>query len=228
MKPYQTFTMICLFLNATIGWADGNAIDKIYQPYVQPLEREIEWRSGVSEGGDSVHRLGLGKSFSDRLFLELYLIGEDDENFSLSAYELETRWQLTEQGEYAYDWGVLFELEREFDENIWELSSAILIEKQWRRWSSTVNLGLTYEWGSQIDNELESFLAVQTRYRYRSYLEPGLAFYSAEDTLAVGPVLMGDIRFTPGKKLHWESGLYAGLKDETPDTTWRLALEYEF
>lgn len=208
--------------------ADGIAIDKVYQPYVNPLEREIEWRSIKFDGGEETHRLGLGRSINDDVFVEAYLIASGEDSFSLEAYELEALWQLTEQGEYNNDWGLLFELEREFDEQVWEAASALLMERQIKRWSVTANLGLKYEWGDEVESELESFFALQARYRYRHYLEPGISFYSAQDTLAIGPVLMGDVRFDAGKKLHWETGWVLGLKQQTPDHTFRFALEYEY
>ena len=56
-----------------VGLADDVAIDKVYHPYVQALEHEIEWRM-ISADGQQLHRLGFGKAMSDRLFAEVYLI----------------------------------------------------------------------------------------------------------------------------------------------------------
>lgn len=39
---------------------------------------------------------------------------------------------------------------------------------------------------------------------------------------------MGDLRLGAGRQLHWEGGLLVGLKDATPDRSYRLLLEYEF
>ena len=213
----------------SLALADGSAIDKVYHPYVQPLEREVEWRM-ISADSEQLHRFGIGQSFSDRLFIEGYLIAIDDEggNFSLDAYELEAKWQLTEQGEYAVDWGVIVELEKEHNEDSWEVSGGILMEKEWGRWVGTANFWGVYEWGDDKDDELESILAVQTRYRYSRFLEPALEFYSGESTRGLGPVLMGDVRIGSGKKLHWEAGVIIGLDSKTPDNTWRLLTEFEF
>ena len=209
--------------------ADGSTIDKVYHPYVQPLEREIEWRM-ITADGEQKHRLGLGKSFTEKLFVEVYLIGEnkDDEDLSLSAYEIETLWQLTEQGEYSADWGLLLELEKERNENNWEFSTVLLVEKEWGRWVGTANLYGIYEWGETIKNEFETALTLQTRYRYSRLLEPALEFYGGQDTKGLGPVLMGDVRFGIKKKLHWEAGAIFGLDSKTPDHTIRLMTEFEF
>ncbi|MEX2129872.1 MAG: hypothetical protein WD772_00170, partial [Pseudohongiellaceae bacterium] len=67
------------------SWADNpeqhNGIDKIYHPYVQPLEREFEYRSiyqtDSDPGEDDIlrQRFGFGRSVSERIFVEAYLIG---------------------------------------------------------------------------------------------------------------------------------------------------------
>lgn len=208
--------------------ADGSAIDKIYHPYVQPMEREMEWRMVAAEG-DYFQRLGIGQSVSDDLFVEGYLIGQDKkDNFSLYGYEVEARLQLTEQGEYAIDWGLITELEKKHEEEQWEAATALLMEKQWGRWVGTANMWLKYEWGEHIKNEFETALGLQARYRYSPELEPAIELYSGENTRAIGPVAMGDVRFSPGKKLHWESGVLFGLDSKTPDATLRLLAEYEF
>jgi hypothetical protein len=208
------------------AFADSTAIDKVYHPYVQPLEREIEFRM-ISADDEQKYRLGLGKSLSDRVFIEGYVIASNNEN-SLDAVELEGKWQLTEQGEYSADWGVLVELEKDRHENNWELATALLMEKEFGRWVNTTNLKIIYEWGTRIDSELESALAMQMRYRYSRLFEPAIELYSGQNTRAIGPVVMGDVKFDGPKKLHWEAGLLLGVDDKTPDTTWRLLTEYEF
>lgn len=206
--------------------ADGLAIDKVYDPYVQPLERELEWRS-VHFDGEQQQRLGIGKSLSDRLFVEVYLTTNSNEE-SIDVYELEAKWQLTEQGEYAADWGVLVELEKDRHDDNWELATGLLMAKEWGHWTGTANIKAIYEWGSTIKPDLESSLALQARYRYSRYFEPALEFYSGQNTRGFGPVVMGDVKFSAGKKVHWEVGSILGLDSTTPDNTWRFLMEFEF
>jgi len=215
--------------------ADGLTIDKVYHPYVQPLEREIEFRwihHNANNSNNNKIRLGFGKSFTDHWFAEAYLIGEKDTNvsddFKVNAYELEAKVQLTEQGEYSADWGLLFEFERKNDPSIWEVAGTLLIEREWGRIVGTANVLLGFEAGGDIDSELEQAAAMQVRYRYSRALEPALEFYISQDTLGLGPILMGEQRFGTRKKLHWELGVIAGLSDETPDATLRTLVEYEF
>jgi hypothetical protein len=198
-------------LAAAQAFADGAVVDKIYDPYVQVLERELEYRiiarndDNDTLDGLQTHRLGFGLSWSDRWFSELYLIGErtSEDSLSVKRYELETKWQLTEQGEYWADWGLLFEIEAERGGDAWEYGTKLLVSKEWGRWITTANLGLIYEWGDDIVDEWDTTLALQGRYRLTRGFEPALEFYAGENTKGLGPVFVGNIRTGRRTKLHW-------------------------
>src|SRR6056297_1412947 len=101
--------LVCSLLTPLTIQADGLAIDKVYHPYVQPLERELEFRwldyDVENSNSNQIYRLGYGQSFSQYWFFEAYIIGGRKANdFQADAYELEAKVQLTEQGEYASDW----------------------------------------------------------------------------------------------------------------------------
>lgn len=219
------------------SWADGNAVGKIYHPYVHLLEKELEYRFLFEDDNeDSVvdhrkqHFFGLGYALSDRVAIEAYLIAVDAprDSFELEAYELEAKWQLTEQGEYFVDWGMVVELEREQDNGLWETSATLVALYEWSHWLATGNFSLLYEWGSGIDNEWESALAAQLRYRLREAFEPALEIFSAQDTLAAGPVMTGLLRIGNRSKLRWAAGPIFGIESRSVDTTWKLELELEF
>jgi hypothetical protein len=235
---YLVFALLsglaCLFSSSS--HADSNTIDKVYHPYIQAKERELEYRliaqQDKKEELDNFlkHRFGFRYSPTDRYYVELYILAEDgnNESFEISAYELESKIQLTEQGEYWADWGLLFELEKERSESAWEFSSAMLIEKELGNWVATANLSLEFEWGSDINDEVEGSAILQGRYRLSRFLEPAIEFYSGDDTIGIGPVLLGQVRLAPMKKLHWEAGVIFGLDNDTPDSTIRAMLEFEF
>ena len=217
--------------------ADGSVVDKIYHPYVEPLEWELEWRMTYEDdhpvSGESqrqLHRVGFGRAISEFVFAELYLIGEqsEDSGFELEAYEFEVLWQLSEQGEYLLDYGLLFELEKEDSIDVWEYSTALLLEKELGRYSVTANMSLVYEWGDDIRDEFETKLALQTRYRYSSRFEPALELYMGQDTLGLGPVFLGSERLGAMKALRWQLGVIFAMDDDTPNYTVRAAVEYEF
>lgn len=78
-----------------------------------------------SEGAIQLHRFGYGHSLTERLAFEAYSIFKkrSGDSTSLEAYELERRYQLSEQGEYDTDWRVITELERNHELDVWEISS---------------------------------------------------------------------------------------------------------
>ncbi len=240
MSTRCRLSLLVLLTTTSLVHADGSSIDKVYNPYVQPLETELEYRvryQSKSNGdtGEAVqagwrHLFGVGRALNERLFAELYVQADDPHGDSadVAAIEAELKWQLSEQGEFDNDWGLLFELEAERDEHVREASTTLIAVHQWNRWLGTANLTLAYEWGNDIDNEWESAFAGQLRYRYQAALEPAIEVYVNDSTQAAGPVLTGSQRFGGRRQLMWEMGLIMGLDKDTPDYTWKATLEYEF
>jgi len=229
--------LFLLMLCASRVWADGSSIGKVYDPYVQLLENDFEYRTLYSEQDDSSalsglweHRLGYGQSLTDRLSAEGYMIALDGagNTLSLDGFELEMKYQLTEQGEYSNDWGVMVELEREKNQKSWEARTALIMLHEWTDWIATGNLSVIYEWKDDTYNEWETAFAGQLRYRYSEALEPAIELYKAQYTSAIGPVLTGLWRLGSGRKLNWEAGTIFGLDDKTPEVNYKLTLEYEF
>lgn len=234
MSRLRTFGAAAAVLYSSVTIADGIVVDKIYDPYVQPLETEVEWRAIIQSDDElsdaQKHSLGVGRGLSDSWAIELYALGikTEGEGISLSAYEIEAKWQMTEQGEYAADWGMVFEFERENEAEIWEASATLVTSRDFGRWTGTVNLGLIYEWGDGVDSEFETALRAQMRYRLQEAFEPAIELHMGQDTIALGPAVTGVVRLSPGKKLHWEAGIFRGLDKRSPDQTVKLNVELEF
>ena len=217
-------------------FASGSSIDKVYDPYVQLLEKEFEYRTLYEQDSDSNingrqrHLFGYGQSLSDRFFAEIYLSGTDEpeSGFSLDGYEAELKWQLTEQGEFSNDWGVLFELEKSRNKNAWETSSKLIVVHEWPQWILTGNLSLIYEWGSDVENEWKSELSSQLRYRIKESIEPAIELYLAKGTQGIGPVMTGLWRIGSRRKINWKFGVIFGIDTTTADANWKLNAEYEF
>ncbi len=125
---------------------------------------------------------------------------------------------------------MLFELEKADSEDVYEYATTLLAEKEFGQWTATGNLAAIYEWGDSIQNEWESSFASQLRYRYRYQpgFEPAVELYTGQSTKGLGPVALGEVRFTGRRKLHWELGMIFGVDSESPDQTVRGMLEYEF
>ena len=239
MSPPMKIILTCLFFYsyASSLYADSNSINKVEHPYVNSQEKEISFASFYQKDHNNTqnhtlkHKLSLGWAFSDKWFAEFNIAGKHNtikQRFAESSYEIELKRQLTEQGQYTADYGVIFAYEKEDDINIEEVSINFLVEKQWGKWVGTANLKNIYEWGNDINNEFESALAAQAKYRYKASLEPAIELYAGEKNQGIGPVLTGFKRLAPGKKLFWEFGLILGLNQKSPDQTYRALLEYEF
>jgi len=233
IKKCLIFTYLSVIFSAHTVMADGSVVSKIYHPYIQPLEKEIELRTIYEKDDDrsdhQKYKLAYGQSFSDVWFGEIYLIGSKDggDAFEIEAYEAELKWQMTEQGEYSADWGVLFELEKE-EGGEWEASSALLVEREWGRFVGTANLAAIYEWGDDIEDELESKLALQVRYRQSPRFEPAIELFAGEGYQGIGPLIMGREVLGPAKRLRWELGAIFAINNDSPDLTIKTSLEYEF
>tara|TARA_B110000967_G_scaffold208509_1_gene260981 strand:+ start:2891 stop:3643 length:753 start_codon:yes stop_codon:yes gene_type:complete len=227
---------IILLVTVSRVHADGSAVDKVYHPYVDALESEIEFRSifqdseTVNSNLKELHQLSFGRSLGQSLFGEAYLVGRKSAtgNFDIEFFEFELKWQLTEQGEYSADWGVLFEYEQEFGGDIHEFTAALLVEKEFGRWSGTANLHFIQEWGGNIKDEFETALALQARYRYAREFEPALELYAGQNSTGLGPVIMGNASLGIRKSIHWEAGVIFGLDKKSPNNTYRFLLEFEF
>ena len=235
-KQFRWFILVSLsfLLSYTAAArADGVVVDKVYHPYVLPNEREVEWRLFSHKETDNNklgQRFAFGKSLTDNVMLEFYLVGERDLNddFSLTSYELEARWMLTEQGEYWADWGLLFEIEKEQQQKNWEVTFGVLIEKEFGRTSLTVNAFIIYEWGNTIVSEFETEFRLQYRYRFLEQIQPAIELYSGENYLGIGPAFMGVQRFDGQKQLKWEVGFITGVDSQSKGHILRVAVEYEF
>jgi hypothetical protein len=234
-RPGPLAGCLCCLLAAT-AYADGSGIDRIYHPYVHAMEREVELRASLEDGNDTpsgdrqTWRLGYGQALNEHWFGELYLGAQRNagQGLRLSGYEAEALWQITGQGEYPVDAGLLLSVEKSRGVDVTEASGALLLERDWGRWSGTANAHLKYEFGSDIHNEYEPAIALQLRYRYRMGFEPALEYYKSRNIAGLGPVALGDLRLGAGKRLHWEAGVIGGVGRRTPDSTVRLLLEYEF
>jgi hypothetical protein len=234
----RVFILVFLvsFIKIDIAHADGNVIDKVYHPYVDAMEKELEFRSLFQNLPVTnllpvqVHQLSLGSAWGNSFFGEAKLVGSktQQKGFELSAFEFELKWQLTEQGEYSADWGVVFEIEHGVERDLDELSVGLLIEKEFGRWSTTANLFAIQEWGDSIEGEFETVFGLQARYRHARLFEPALEFYLGQNTVGIGPVLIGSANVGARKSLSWEVGVIAGLSKKSPNSTYRVLLEYEF
>ena len=138
MKQMQLSAMLLLLVFSSVALADGRVVDKVYHPYVQPLEREFEYRALYQRQTDHpdnnalAQKFGYGFSLGNNMAFSLYLLAERvmPEDYTLASYEAELRWMLTEQGQYSWDWGLLFEVEHYQQTDSNEFTTGLLVEKE--------------------------------------------------------------------------------------------------
>lgn len=220
---------ICLLFASNCAVA---GVDKVYDPYVYQGELEIEARGVHMFDNDNEHKakLGVGYGVNSFWFIEGYAIFEKEsgESADMEAIELENKFQLTEQGQYWVDVGLLTELEKSAESDVWELKIGPLFQKQVKNWVVTGNFFLEKKFGpDNTEGKTDILGAAQLKYRLSPHLEPAVEYYGDRDTHAIGPVLLG--RNNLGKTpVRWELGILKGLNDNTADVNFRWSLELEF
>lgn len=212
-------------------------VDKVYSPLVELGEVELEMR-GIhvandddSRDGAQKTKIALGYGISSRIFLEGYLEFEKpaDGSYELAAYEIEAKFQLTEQGQYFADFGFLTELEKVHGDDEWEVKVGPLVQKPFGNWMATANMLVETKFGSDVEEkgEWELLGRVQLKYLSSPRFEPGLEYYGDDGTQAIGPAAYGRIDLG-NSKLKWEAGWLFGLDSKTADNTLRWQFEWEF
>lgn len=231
--PFKFLILLVVMFISLPSFADGIVVDKVYHPYVVANEREVEWRlmsSQTDEFNRLAQRIGVGYSIAEDLAVEGYIVAERDseQDFDISAYEIEARWMITQQGQYWADWGAVFEVERNTLLNSYEASVGIISEKEFEKTSLTVNVFLIFEKGANLTSEFETEFRAKYRYRFMPQVQPAIEIYAGEDFFGIGPAMMGVHRFVGQEQIKWEAGFITELSNKGKDHTFRLSIEYEF
>lgn len=235
MKIFKSILKLkCLLLLYVFVGEALAEVDKVYHPYVEADTYEIESRlisllDSELSANLSIYRLGFGKDLLDNLFVEFYLIGAQDtsKNIDIEAFEVESLYQFTEQGEYWLDFAMLFEIEKELDSKEWEGNIGFIFEKEFGRWSATLNLQNRYLYEDDQQHDWVSSQAFQIRYRNSQLFEPGFEIYADNQDVFIGPVMLGVVKLERNK-LNWEIGIVTEISHSSNDTILRAVVEYEF
>ncbi|RYY75466.1 MAG: hypothetical protein EOO52_08695 [Gammaproteobacteria bacterium] len=225
---------LSIFLLLLCASGAHSELSRVYHPYVEQHEREIEYGFLLRDAGNTnvlLNRAGVGYAWTDKFFSEIYLLTESitHDNQQVRGYEAEFKWQLTEQGEYWADWGLLIEAGEGRDIDSHEIAAGLLWEKELsNNWIATANVFIEYESGRDVENEFESAFRGQLRYRNSAEFDPALEIYLDDQDRALGPSFMGALKLGGKKQIRWELGVLFGLDSRTPDTNIRGGLEFEF
>jgi high-affinity iron transporter len=219
---------------------------KVYSPRVVKGENEIEYRGfhdfdkDDSRDGGEKHLFAVGRGFTDYWFSELYSVyaKEPGASFKHDAFEWENLFQLTEQGKYWADFGLLAEYELT-DHGANEIALAPIIEKTVDRWVGTVNLFFEREVGSGSEDGTTFAYAARLKYLLHPQFEPAIeAFgepghfnhfgsFNAQEHWA-GPAVYGAVGLGGTRKLVYSAAYLLGETSVSSDNRAILRLEYEF
>jgi len=241
-----------LALAAALSTCAGAAIAadmKIYSPIVERGVTEVELRGyrdfdrRAEVNGAQNYKLGIGHGFTDWLSLEAY--GEFEKENSkgeleLEAHELEAVIQLTPQGKYWLDAGLLAEYEHAAEGgHPDQFKLAPLFEKEFGQFTATVNLAFARESGPNKAPGTQFSYGARVKYHLESGLQPAIELFGDPGRIGhtpsysqqphwIGPALYGKWKTAPGQALVWSVAALFGITDAASDTRAVVRLEYEF
>lgn len=230
--------------------ATAQAGYKVYSPYVEMGELEIEYRPSVTVDGDDakhgeqVHLIGVGYGVTSWWFTELYGEWEREagpgEEAAFEAFEWENRFQLTNPGENWVDFGILAEYERTDSGSAPDkIEIALLFAKNLGKFDLTYNLVFEREVGGGASEDVDLGHALQLKYRLDRTFEPGIEIFGEfgpidniagfnEEAHYAGPIVEGEAPLGEGGlKLKYNAGYLFGLSDEAADGVIKAIIELE-
>lgn len=219
---------------------------QVYSPNVVKGEKEIELRGfnswGASErsGAGKAVRFAVGYSPTDFWATELYANSEQEpgESLKLEEYEWENRFQLTPQGKYWADLGILSEIEiPRFSHDPYEVKVGPVIEKDFGRLTTQVNLLAAHQYGKNAESGVELSYRVRLLYRADRLLSPVVEAYGqpvgkigdwGHPRNQIGGGISGKAVLGGGSNLIYSAVVLFGASRSAADTTGVARLEYEF
>ncbi len=219
---------------------------QVYSPNVVKGEKEIEmraynsWGTTPDTGPRKAVKAAVGYSPTDYWFTELYLNAEQEpgERLKVEEAEWENRFQLTPQGKYWADLGLLSEVEiPRYSHDPYEVKVGPVIGKDFGRFSALVNLIAAHQYGSNAQSGVELSYRSRLTYRYSRLASPVLEAYGqpvgrighwGQPRHQAGGGVMGKITVGPGRNLNYSAVLLFGGTRAAADTTAVARLEYEF
>ncbi len=206
-------------------------------PIVHSQETEVElhvssqWNGSRTGSREDEYVVAAGHGFTDIWFSEIELEFEREPGGKVvhEATSWENTFQLTPQGKYWLDAGLLLSYEAAGEkEHPDKIEVKGLFQKQWGKLEHTLNLTLEREVGVNADDKTEPAYAWQSRWLLSQRFEPGFEVFGSEDDLRAGPMFRGAVRVRQRSVLVYELGYLHGLTTKTPQHTLKGTLELEF
>ena len=212
----------------------------VYSPYVTEGQSEVEFRThqqfdaDPSLGDERAYLFALAHSFTSWWHAEIYLGSYERDpggpNF-LQGYEFENIFQVTDQGRYWADLGLIASFGYNHpsgDNNVVEFGP--LLEKRSGAIDQRLNLVWEKQVGAGADRHYEFRSSYSASYQINSMLEPGFEAYyrPGDDARQLGPALDGEIATAGGNEFEYHFAYLFGLNKGAPNRTLALRLEFEF
>lgn len=231
-----------------LGPSPARAAHVVYSPIIEQDEIAIEYRahndfdSERDRNGGEEHKLEVEYSLTAFWRTELLTKWQQQPGGAFQSTEVswENVFQLTPQGKYWADFGLIGEYAHTLENNGADaIELGLLVEKQLARTVVTANLLAERELRSGADSALS--YALRWRYRWSQRIEPGIELHGElgdwgrfarlqDHSHAIGPSVYGKFRPSHAVRgaLKYEAALLFGLTAQSPDSVLRLQLEYEF
>lgn len=236
------------FVGAVAGVpASAQAGDyQVYSPNVVKGEKEVElrgfnsWGTNKHSGADKAARFAVGYSPTDYWATELYVGAEREpgESLKVEEYEWENRFQLTPQGKYWADMGLLSEVEiPRFSHDPYEVKVGPTFAKDFGRFTAQLNLVAAHQYGTNAEPGVELSYRSRLQYRYKRLISPIIEAYGqpvgkigawGRPRHQIGGGVTGQLVLGGGKNLRYSAVVLVGASNSAADTTGVVRLEYEF
>ena len=230
--------------------APAHAAEKLYTPYVEQGEWEVEYFGNRSMDKNSskdnaqAHELSVGYAPTAFWRAEVAVIYEKEpqDRVKFEAWEVENIFQLTQQGEYWMDVGALVAFEHTPQSSAPDAMEArVLLAKNSGKFSHVFNAILGKEVGPGPKAGVEATLLWSSRYSYSQYFEPGFEISSSlgevknmggfeDQQHAIGPAVYGKVPLHFAGQydaLKYRVGYLFGVSDTARDGEAVAQLEYE-
>lgn len=219
---------------------------QVYSPNVVLGEQEFEarsfssWGTGPQTGSERGLKLAYGRAFTPWWATELNATAEQEygETLKLEEFEWENRFQLTPQGKYWVDVGLLNENEiPRFSEDPYEIKLGPTLEKDIGRFTTLLNLLAAHQYGTNAAPGIELEYRARLEYRWRRTLSPLIEAYGqpvgtigayGQPRNQIGPGVTGQFLAGAGRSLRYAVVALFGMSHAAPDGTLVVRLEYEF
>lgn len=232
-----------LLLQSAVVSADPAA--KVQLPAVVQGEVELELLGGYQWWRDNeadrlrqfVGELGYGVTSWWKTELGVGTTRLPDESYKLDEIEWENILALTEPGRYWLDLGLFAELARDHPARRNLIAIGPMFQKEIDSMQANLNLFFERELGAGVEPGAAINYQWQLKWRGEARFEPGLQGFGTlgrtndfghQTENSLGPAFFGQVVTGARNKLKYDAAVLFGLDHNTPSTTLRFRLEYEF